>query len=806
MQLFGTVAIVSIFLPVLLYAQAAVRGKVLDRTTNQPVGYATVSLHRAGDTSNRAVRGALSLPDGTFLLRGVPAGLYRLRVRMIGYKTAVRDSISVSASGELALGAVMLEPEAIEQRAVEVQAERELHEVHLDRRVYQVGKDLTVAGGTATDALQNVPGVTVDQDRTLQLRGSSNVVILVDGKPTTLTGGDRSGGSGLDNIPADAIEAIEVVTTPDARYDADGGAGIVNIILKRQRQQAFTAFGSLTIGTRDKYTGFASLGARTSTLRLDATYNYTLQNFDFDRRTWLVPYLGDAEYPGLVTGSRPVRTETHAPRLSLETDLFDGSGTLSATLGGMLQQQRTQSDLDYAYYTRQGNGGEPLPTGRTEYRTSTEQDTTTGIEASLGYRHRFDEQWSLSTDARYLVNRTETGQTGTLRIPNDGVGATNRALSWQRFEQASVQADATYRIPSGGQLDFGLKGSWRELRTSQRITADTTDPLATVLTTNVAATVTEEIGAAYVQATLPLDALQISGGLRAEATEFRVGLDTAAFRQVYWNLFPSLSIAYTASPLFRMAVRYSRRISRPSTNALTPLLNLDDPYNLRSGTPTLQPELVHSAELGATAVLPWITVAPTLYWRMHSNLQGRYRSFDTLRSVTRLVFANWDRMDVGGVELMLQAPIATWWRSTLVGSIAYQRIEAGSVQAGLSNRGWTATLNWQNVFSLGDGWSAQIGYNLRRVGPIAQGSIGTIRAGELAVRYEFFDGRASVALRVTDPLDERVFTIAMRTATFDQDLRFKRESRIAFLTLSYLFGSGTPPLKDGEIRPPSDEM
>ncbi len=788
MQLFGTVAIVSIFLPVLLYAQAAVRGKVLDRTTNQPVGYATVSLHRAGDTSNRAVRGALSLPDGTFLLRGVPAGLYRLRVRMIGYKTAVRDSISVSASGELALGAVMLEPEAIEQRAVEVQAERELQEVHLDRRVYHVGKDLTVAGGTATDALQNVPGVTVDQDRTLQLRGSSNVVILVDGKPTTL------------------IEAIEVVTTPDARYDADGGAGIVNIILKRQRQQAFTAFGSLTIGTRDKYTGFASLGARTSTLRLDATYNYTLQTFDFDRRTWLVPYLGDAEYPGLVTGNRPVRTETHAPRLSMEADLFEGGGMLSATLGGMLQRQRTLSDLDYAYFTRQGNGAEPLPTGRTDYRTSTELDSTTGIEASLGYRHRFGQQWTLSTDARYLVNRTETAQTGTLRIPSDGVGATNRASSWQRFEQASGQADVTYRIPSGGQLDFGLKGSRRQLRTSQHISADTTDPLAAILTTSIAATVTEDIGAAYVQATLPLDAFQLSGGLRVEATEFRVGLDTTEVRQSYWNLFPSLSVSYAFSPLYRMALRYSRRISRPSTNALTPLLNVDDPYNLRSGTPTLQPELVHSIELGGTAVLPWITVAPTLYWRTHSNVQARYRTFDTLRSVTRLVFANWDRMDVGGVELMLQAPIAAWWRSTLVGSIAYQRIEAGSVQAGLSNSGWTATFNWQNVFSLGDGWSAQIGYNLRRVGPIAQGSIGTIRAGELAVRYEFFDGRASAALRLTDPFDERVFTIAMRTATFDQDLRFKRESRIAFLTLSYLFGSGTPPLKDGEIRPPSDEM
>ncbi|GIV55121.1 MAG: hypothetical protein KatS3mg039_1639 [Candidatus Kapaibacterium sp.] len=803
---FCRVVVLGALLPIVLAAQATVRGRVVDDGTGQPVGYATVSLHRSDDTSGRAVRGALSLPDGTFLLRSVPAGVYRLRLRLVGYRTAVRDSVRVPSSGDVAIGTVRLRPEAIEQHAVEVSAERELHEVHLDRRVYQVGKDLTVAGGTATDALQNVPGVTFDQDRTLQLRGSSNVIVLVNGKPTTLTGGDRSGGTGLDNIPADAIETIEVVTTPDARYDAEGGAGVVNIILKQEREQAVSAFGSLTLGTGDKYTAFASLAANLSSVRIEGSYSYTLQNFGFDRDSWLVPHAGSpgTEYPGLVTGVRPVRTETHAPRLTLEADVLGGS--MTATLGGMLQQQRTLGDLSYDYFARQGSGSEPVPTGQRENRETLQQDSTSGIDASIGYRRRIGDEWTISTDARYLSNRTVSGLVGTMRVPSDGVMASNSTTSSQQLDQASVQADATWRIPSGGQLDMGLKGSWRQLRADQTVRADTTDPLAAVLTGTVAATVTEDIWAAYIQASLPLGALQLSGGLRAEATTFRVGYDTAAFRQEYWNLFPSLSIAYTFSPLYRMALRYSRRISRPSTNALLPLVSLDDPYNLRSGTPTLQPELVHSLELGATAVLPWVTVSPTLYWRWQSNVQARYRTFDSIHSVTQLVFANWDRMETGGIELLLQAPISARWRSTIGGSIAYQQIEAGSVQPGLSNRGWTATLNWQNAFSFGGGWSAQLGYNLRRIGPIAQGSIGTIGAGELAVRYEFLDGKAAVALRVTDPLDERVFTIAMRTATFDQDLRFKRESRIAFLTLSYLFGTGEPPLKDGQIRPPSDEM
>lgn len=196
---------------------ATITGHVRDRSTKAPISYATVSLSRSGDTSARPIRGALTLKDGTFLLRNVPPGLYRLRVRLVGYAIATKDSIRVDGSNRsLDVGTIFLEQEAIAQRAVEVSAERELLQLEPDRRVYNVGKDLTVAGGSAADALQNVPGITVDQDRTVQLRGSSNVTILVDGRPTVLTGGDRSGGTGLDNIPADAIEAVEIITTPGA--------------------------------------------------------------------------------------------------------------------------------------------------------------------------------------------------------------------------------------------------------------------------------------------------------------------------------------------------------------------------------------------------------------------------------------------------------------------------------------------------------------------------------------------------------------------------------------------------------------
>ncbi|MCX7930086.1 MAG: TonB-dependent receptor, partial [Chlorobi bacterium] len=608
--------------PIVAVAQATLRGKVVEHSTGQPIGYVTISLFRSGDTTQRASAGALSLPDGSFVIRSVREGLYRLRVRMIGYAVVERDSIAVPSSGTVTLGTISLRQEAIEQRAVEVRAERELQESRPDRRIYRVGKDLTVAGGTAADALQNVPGVTVDQDRSIQLRGSSNVVVLLDGKPTALTGGDRSGGTGLDNIPADAIEAIEIVTTPDARYDAEGGAGIVNIILKRQRQQPLTAFGTVTVGTRDKYSGFASIGVQTSALRGEGSYGWTRQTFDFDRYSLLVPHVETAgpDYPGRVTGSRPVRSETHTPRLNLDADLFDGAGRMTVTVGGTFQQQRTVSDASYVYLLRQQNGTDPVLSGRTEYRTMYRGDTTTGIEASVGYRHRFDDQWSLSTDARTLQTRTVAGAFGTMLVLSDGIAATNRMGSSQMIQQHSLQADATYRFPNRGQFDVGAKITWRHLDADQRTVADSTDPLAAVLTVAVSGAVAERIAAAYVQTMLPIGVLQLSAGLRAEATDFRSSIGSVDFRQSYWNLFPSLNAMYSPDPLLRLSLRYSRRISRPSNEALSPLVQQDDPYNLRTGTPALQPELVDALELGATAVLPWATIAPTFYWRSHQNV------------------------------------------------------------------------------------------------------------------------------------------------------------------------------------------
>ncbi|MDW8272447.1 MAG: TonB-dependent receptor [Bacteroidota bacterium] len=785
---------------------AILRGTIIDRTTGRPVGYAAVGLLRSNDTSTRPIRGTLSLKDGTFLLRNIPPGTYRLSIRMLGYAYTTVDSVHLNPGEQLDLGQIYLNQESIVSQSVEVNAERELMEFRPDRRIYQVGKDLTAVGGMATDVLQNVPGITVDQDRTIQLRGSSNVTILVDGKPTALTGGDRSGGTGLDNIPADAIEAIEVITTPGAQFDADGGAGIVNIILKREHQQPLTAFGSVTVGTRDKYTGFASLGMRSDAMRIDGSYSLSLQNYDFDRSILLVPSAPIILYPGSITGIRPVRTLTHAPRLNV--DITAMGGTLSATLGALIQHQRTTNSTTYTYYQQENGVSSRTPTGQVEVRSGMQEDTTTGLDLALGYRRALLPEWSLSSEIRFSTTSARTGYLGMMSMPRDGITAANTSEWNSEIQLTSAQIDTRYRFSSQLQLEAGLKASLRHLESNQIARADSTDPLATDLTIRTGAATNERIYAAYTQATVSAGVLQVVAGLRAEATQFDVSFHSSAdyLRQRYWNLFPTLSISYAFDPLYRIGLRYSRRISRPSNEALNPVIQLDDPYNQRQGMPNLQPELVHAIELTSTFILPWATVAPTLYWRSSTQPIGRYRTFDPRLGITRLTFVNWDRLDASGIELVLQAPLLPGWRMIWSGSIAYQSIVAGSIQPGLSNNGWTATINWQNVFNFGGGWSGQLAYNLRHIGPVAQGTIGTIRAGELALRYEFLDRRAAIAVRLSDPLDERVFTVAMRTNTFDQDLRFKRESRIAFVTFSYLFGSGTLPGNSTDVRPPADEM
>ena len=246
-----------------------VSGTLLDAASQQPLPYAGVVLLRAADSS--FVAGAQTLETGAFALEKVPLGRYVLKATVVGYRTGLRPVELTAAAPALALGPLRLRVAATKLAEVVVKGERSIVTDNLDKKVIDVTKDLTATGGTAVDVLQNVPSVTVDQNGAVSLRGSANVKVFVDGKPT---------GVPLDQLPASSIQTIEVITNPSARYDAEGTAGILNIVLKKQRQDGWNGQASATAGTGGKYNTSLNLNDHQGKFNVFGSYD-----FRDDRRT-----------------------------------------------------------------------------------------------------------------------------------------------------------------------------------------------------------------------------------------------------------------------------------------------------------------------------------------------------------------------------------------------------------------------------------------------------------------------------------------------------------------------------------------
>jgi hypothetical protein len=272
--------ILLIWLPCISYAQEAsgagpkigkLSGKVVDATTKEPVEYASIAVLNRQDSS--LVTGTVTDLQGNFMLEDIPPGTYRIRVSFMGYRTSSKDNLVISRQNpQQNLGTIRLNATAQALDEVVVSAEQPVFEQSIDKRVFNVEKSIVTQGGTATDILETIPSVAVDVDGNLSLRGSGGVIVLIDGKPSSLTGADRA--AILDQLPANAIESVEVITNPSARYDADGMSGIINIILKKNKVQGSNGSVNLSAGTRDKYNAGLNYNYRTPKFNIFGSYSY----------------------------------------------------------------------------------------------------------------------------------------------------------------------------------------------------------------------------------------------------------------------------------------------------------------------------------------------------------------------------------------------------------------------------------------------------------------------------------------------------------------------------------------------------
>lgn len=579
-----------------IYAQknVTITGTVVDADTNQPLEYATLVLQDVNNPD--VVTGAVTDMNGK-LNAEVPAGTYNLRVEFISYKTYVLNNQTITADKNL--GTVKLALDVATLDAVEVVAEKTTVELRLDKKVYNVGQDMTVKGGSITDVLDNVPSVTVDVEGAISLRGNENVRILINGKPSALSGLDNNA---LQQIPSDAIEKVEVITNPSSRYDAEGSAGIINIVLKKGKALGVNGSVNAFAGNPDNFGGSVNVNLRSKLFNIFTNTSYRYRNAPgnalFEQEN-----LNDTT--GLTTGFQDEYRNYDRMGNNFSTNIgvefyIDSTSSITNSIVYRKGSGTDETDIDFYNY----DPNRTLITRRNRFTTQDEDEEA--FQYAMNYEKRFNEDGhKLTVDYQYSRN-TELGDSNIdeVILNSDNTVPSERTLQNDKNSSHLVQAD--YVLPFGkegnSQFEAGYRGNFNDYETRfeyGQLLEDGSFDEDFDNYTNTLFNYSERINAAYVQLGTKLGKWNVLGGLRMENTNISIepGNDYDASTKKYTNWFPSVFLGYEFSEKTQATISYSRRLRRPWSRFLNPYPNYSSNTNLFQGNPDLDPTFTNAFDL-----------------------------------------------------------------------------------------------------------------------------------------------------------------------------------------------------------------
>lgn len=775
-----------------------VSGLVIDNENSQPLQFVNVVLLQPSDSS--IVTGIITNEAGAFQMKQVAKGTYLIRFKFLGYNELYR-SLNVQGNEKLVeLGVIELEPSSIKTGEVLIEVETKMIETSIDKRVFNVDQDLSSRGGTAEDVLQNVPSIEVDQDGNISLRGNTNVIILIDGRPSTLSGGSR--GALLNGIPAESIERIEVVTNPSAKYDPDGMTGIINIVLKKNKFRGVNGNLTLTRGTGNSNSGALGLNYRTSKVNVFMNYSHNdtegYRNFYSYRVRDLSDDTEDFDQNRLGKDLRTSNTLKIGADYNISERQVWG---LSLTYG----------DNDRARFGLQSNERETLAQGKELwYRNSVENTISTSWDLNSNYQLRFKENKGelyfdvnhSRSNGRMFADYDEYAFSGS----NNGLYVRETLDNPEASNISTIALDVLSKFGKNMQFEYGLKGIINtNNRTQYREIFDFDQALFSPdININNEFKLSEQIYSAYGIFAQKRKKIHYQVGLRLEQAFVRPELVTTneKFTNDYFSFFPSvhlvLPIVENKKDVF---LSYSRRISRPGMGSLNPFVEFTDPFNFRFGNPNLRPEYTNSFEAGYNHEMKNISFNNTLYYRHSYDVLQRILVFDSLGRGA----VTWDNLDQTinwGYEGIVTYKPTKWWRNVLSVNV-YQLYLITSNPLLRNNSG----INWNaKITTSFDLWnkSAALQINGRYTAPriVPQGFVIPGPAVDVSFQKSFLERKLNLTLRVSDIFDTQGFFIQTEVPGVFQEREFKWETRRFFITLNYNFGR-VQKAKEPRRRPPN---
>ena len=596
-------------------AAGRISGTITDAATSKPVSYASVAVL---DGAGNPVNGGVAGDDGKFVLAGIPAGTYTVQISFLGYTNISRTGVVVTAGEATALGNIGLAASAQKLGEVVVTGQKAIIEERVDRTVYNAENDQTTRGGDATDVLKRVPLLSVDLDGNVSLRGSSNIKVLINNKPSTITA--SSVADALKQIPADQIKTVEVITSPSAKYDAEGSGGIINIITKTNNLRGATLGVDL------------SGGFRSSNLGLNGSLRTGKMGFSlggFGRAQYNVP--GEFSNTQLTKGSTPTTTQQSANtrqqgifgRYTLGWDFdIDKFNSLQASVAYGTRSGQSYQDklLRNSYNTATG------ALLSSDLRNTFSKDISGTVDASLNFTHSFEKpQHEISLLTLFSRNDRTNSFTNNVLNTTDATSLARSIVNDNPSynEEYTVQLDYQNPISKTQILEMGAKNILRRVNSDYATTsfgANGEVVPSVGLSSNNIFNYRQNVTAGYVAYTLGLPkGFTLKPGLRYEYTTISADFansTTPVNIPDYGVLVPSVNFSRKLANGNVLKLAFNRRIQRPSLQFLNPNRNAQNPKNVSEGNPTLDPEFTNNYELGYS----------TAYKRLNLNFSSFVRN------------------------------------------------------------------------------------------------------------------------------------------------------------------------------------
>ncbi len=757
-------------------------GKVIDSILKSPIEYASIKLFNEKDSV--IVASIYTDNSGDFILDQIPIGRYFVKVYATNYQFfEIKDVSFTIDKTDRTLGVIRLVSKVKELKEIVITSNKKMVETSFDKKVYNIADDIAAKGGSVVDALSNVPSVEVDQDGKLSMRGSGNVTVLIDGRPSTLT---RDGGSFLSGIPANMVERVEIVTNPSAKYDPDGTTGIINIVLKKNKLKGINGNVNLSGATGNLFNGSSSFSYRTAKVNAYATYSYKhyegeRNNFGLLNRT-LNNQLFRLKQDRLGTDYNV----THTVKIGSDFYLKDRN-TLGIALTGNMGERNRTGDLINNQLDSTNN------VLYSWYRNSYDPSKQKSMDINLNYKWDFKEDKGYVTfDVTQSVNADTTG--GEYNQSNINLNRKNLLQRLSNDENGNVNTamvDLVRVFPKNIKIESGVKSIYRTNTILSH--SETYDTILSAYQGDTLSTFkykyTEQIFSTYFNFAQQLTKFKYQLGLRVEESNQTPNLisKNQEFIKNYFNLYPSAFLTYKIKENIDLNANYSRRINRPTSETLNPFTSYADPYNLRMGNPAVNPEFIHSFEVGVGLNKKKFQMSATIFYKQTSNVLQRYRQFYP-NGFAAVTFVNIDKSENIGSELVITFRPIPAWKNTI--SFNGNQIKYFDDLIQLTN---TVGFNWSTKY-IGsyEFWkkTATLQVNAKYNAPIVtpQGTVQPRASVDISGDKTLKDGKWSVGFKVSDVFNTQEFRISLDQYNIQQQSVFKQTTRRFYLNLSYKFG------------------